>query len=185
MIPMPNDDYSEVIKLLVENKTCLMNLESVVAASILSHEKDSERYFKIIIALIAMIGGILGLQLNFPATGTGVAIRTVSTTVNWVATLSNFTRYYTVFALLFTGLSIIREYWKNGYNKYLGVGFIVMSASILFQIFDVLGNLDVNALWFRLTYNTLFLIYAYNLGKKDKLEELKPALIKSANRVKQ
>ena len=160
-------DYTEVVKLLTDNKICITNLEKTVALSILAHEKDSDRYYKIIIALIAMVGGILGLKL-FPSSTTTTVIHLafspVASTIDWGTTLSNFTRYYTVFALIFTGGSIIREYWKNGYNKYLGGGMIIMSISILLQIFDVFENLAVNALWLRLIYNTMFLMYAYNLG---------------------
>ena len=160
-------DYTEIIKILTDNKACIINLEKTVALSILSHEKDSDRYFKIIIALIAMVGGILGLKLNFPTTtAVHIAFSHVASSIDWGTTLSNFSRYYTVFALIFTGGSIMREYWKNGYNKYLGGGLIIMSVSILLQIFDVIDNLAVNALWFRLIYNTMFLMYAYNLGIK-------------------
>ena len=174
-------DYERLIEINTEIKACISNLEKTIAANTLSQEKESDRYFKIILALIAMVGGILGLKLNFPQNSTmiGMAMRNVALHVDWASTLSNFGRYYTVFALIFTGGSILREYWNNGYNKYLGFGMIIMSVSIILQIFDIFGTLDREAFVFRLLYNTLFLLYAYNLGFRTKkpmkqiFEELK------------
>jgi len=165
------DDYSELIKMNTETKTCIEKLESTVATSIISHDKESDRYFKIIIALIAMVGGILGLKLNSPqvSSGIGVAYHMIAVTVNWGDTIVNFSRYYTIFALIFTGLSIIREFWKNGYNKYLGVGFVIMGLLWLTQTFGLTVFLDPFNVPFRLLYSTFFLVYSINLGVKKEL----------------
>ena len=165
------DDYSELIKMNTETKTCINNLEKTVALSILSHEKESDRYFKIIIALIAMVGGILGLKLNSPqaSSGIGVAYHMVALSVNWSDTIVNFSRYYTIFALIFTGGSIMREFWKNGYNKYLGVGFVIMGLLWLTQAFGLTVFLDPFNVPFRLLYSTFFLIYSINIGVKKEL----------------
>ena len=161
-------DFEKLIELNTEIKGCISSLERAVSANTLSQEKESDRYFKIIIALIAMVGGILGLKLNFPqtASGIGIAYYRVSASIDWSETFVNFSRYYTIFALIFTGGSIVREYWKNGYNKYLGVGFIIMGFLWLIQAFGLTVFLDPFNVPFRLLYSTLFIVYSLDLGVK-------------------
>ena len=162
------DDYSEILKLSTEIKTCVSNLETTVATSIVSHEKDSDRFFKIIIILIATIGGILGLKIDSPqiASGVGVAVYQAVSFIDWETSLVNFSRYYTIFSLIFTGGSIVQEYWKNGYNKYLGFGFIIMGLMWITQLYGITTFLSPSNVPIRLVYSTLFLIYSFNLGFK-------------------
>ena len=110
-------DYERLIEINTEIKGCINALEKAVVLNTASQEKESDRYFKIILALIAMMGGVLGLKLNFPQSATvGVAsvmigqIQNIALSIDWATTIINFSRFYTVFALIFTGGSIVREY---------------------------------------------------------------------------
>jgi hypothetical protein len=162
---MSDKEYTEIIKILTETKTCVSNLEKTVRDNMVSQDKDAERYFKIIIALIATVGGVIGVKLNFPqATAIHVAMMSYGIGIDWAVTIFNFSRFYTIFALIFCGGSIIREYWKNGYNKWLGVGFVLMGGLWLAQAFNLSIFTDSVNIPFRLAYATCFVYYGLSLG---------------------